>query len=71
MKILIFLLLVIGVFTRTYPVYTQCNPAWANQQLGTSSQTICQGGSLITAVAMALAGIGKNYNPGTLNTWLK
>ena len=25
----------------------------------------------MSSVAMALAGIGKNYNPGTLNTWLK
>ena len=25
----------------------------------------------MSSVAMAVAGIGKNYNPGTLNTWLK
>ena len=25
----------------------------------------------MSSVAMALAGIGKSYNPGTLNNWLK
>ena len=25
----------------------------------------------MSSVAMALSGVGKNYNPGTLNTWLK
>lgn len=24
----------------------------------------------MSSLAMGLAGIGKNYNPGTLNTWL-
>ena len=32
---------------------------------------MCQVGCLVSSVAMALAGTGHNFNPSTLNTWLK
>lgn len=57
--------------SRSYPLYKQCDDRWRNEQLGTSSNTICSAGCLMSSAAMALSGIGKNYNPSTLNTWLK
>ena len=39
--------------------------------MGTSTNTICKAGDLISCVAMGLAAIGQNQNPSTLNTWLK
>lgn len=71
MKVLIFTLLVVGILSRNYPMYKQCDPAWGSQQLGTSSQTICQAGCLMSSAAMGLSGVGRAYNPSTLNTWLK
>jgi len=68
--ILVALLLVIAA-SRTYPLYKQCDSRWANEQLGTSSNTICKAGCPMSSVSMALAGIGKNYNPSSLNAWLK
>ena len=73
MKIIIILLtIVVLALSRDYPLYKQCDPAWGKEQLGTSStNTICSAGCLMSSAAMALSGIGKNFNPSTLNTWLK
>lgn len=71
MKIAILTILVIGSLSRTYPLYRQCDPQWSNEQLGTSSNTICSDGCLMSSAAMALTGIGHNFNPSTLNQWLK
>ena len=71
MKVVIFVFLVVGVFTRTYPLYKQCDSAWKNEQLGTSSSTICSAGCLMSSASMALAGTGHSFNPSTLNAWLK
>ena len=59
------------VVARNYPMYKQCDSQWANDQLGTSSNTICKAGCLMSSAAMALAGTGHSYNPKTLNQWLK
>ena len=61
----------VAAFARNYPLYKQCDPKWANDQLGTSSNTICKAGCLMSSAAMALAGTGHSYNPQTLNQWLK
>lgn len=73
MKVLIFVLcLVVLICSRNYPMYKQCDPAWAHDQLGTSAtNTICSAGCAMSSVAMGLSGVGSNYNPGTLNQWLK
>lgn len=71
MKILILSILLAVALSRNYPMYKQCDPAWGSQQLGTSSSTICQAGCLMSSAAMALAGIGKGYNPSSLNSWLR
>lgn len=71
MKIFVFALLLALGCARNYPMYKQCDSKWGSDQLGTSSNTICKAGCLMSSVAMALAGTGKSYNPGTLNTWLK
>ncbi len=63
--------LAISVVSRSYPVYKQCDAKWGYEQLGSSPYNICQGGSVMTSAAMALAGVGQNYNPSTLNKWLK
>jgi hypothetical protein len=70
-KVLLVALLVVLAASRTYPLYKQCDSRWANEQLGTSSNTICKAGCLMSSVSMALAGVGKNYNPSSLNAWLK
>jgi hypothetical protein len=70
-KILVLVLAVALASARNYPMYKQCDSKWGNEHLGTSANTICKAGCLMSSIAMALSGIGKNYNPGTLNTWLK
>lgn len=64
-------ILVVLAASRNYPLYKQCDSKWANDQLGTSSNTICKAGCLMSSAAMALAGTGHNQNPKTLNQWLK
>ena len=71
MKILLLAFLVIVAIARNYPMYKQCDSRWANDQLGTSSKTICQAGCLMSSAAMALSGTGHSYDPKTLNNWLK
>ena len=71
LKTFVLALLVALAFGRTYPMYKQCDSRWANEQLGTSSNTICKAGCAMSSVAMGLAGTGHNYNPSTLNHWLK
>lgn len=66
-KLILSILLAFLVIGRDYPTYKQCDPRWANTMIGTSSQTICQAGCQISSVAMALSGIGKIYNPSTMN----
>lgn len=65
------LTLLVLALSRTYPMFKQCDSRWAHEQLGTSSNTICSAGCAMSSVAMGLAGVGKNYNPSTLNQWLK
>jgi len=71
LKTFLLALLVALALGRTYPMYKQCDSRWANEQLGTSSNTICKAGCTMSSAAMALAGTGHNYNPSTLNQWLK
>ena len=56
---------------RDFPHYNQCDPKWKDEKLGTSTNTICQVGALVSAAAIGLSGIGANQNPSTLNAWLK
>lgn len=70
-KILLLAAILVLSACRSYPMYKQCDSRWGSEQLGTSSNTICKAGCLMSSVAMALSGIGKGYNPGSLNTWLK
>lgn len=70
-KTLALALLVTLALSRSYPMYKQCDSQWGSQQLGTSSNTICKAGCLMSSAAMALAGTGHSYNPSTLNAWLK
>lgn len=50
--------------------YKQCDSRWANQQLGTCSQTICSAGCAMSSVAMILATKGAGQNPSSLDSWL-
>lgn len=69
---IVFALFIAFAQTRDYPMYKQCDPQWANDQLGTSPlNTICKAGCLMSSAAMALSATGNNYNPRTLNSWLK
>lgn len=71
LKTFVLALLVALALGRTYPMYKQCDARWANEQLGTSSNTICKAGCAMSSLAMGLAGTGHNYNPSSLNQWLK
>eukprot|EP01088_Endostelium_zonatum_P021568 TRINITY_DN8604_c0_g1_i1.p1 TRINITY_DN8604_c0_g1~~TRINITY_DN8604_c0_g1_i1.p1 ORF type:complete len:247 (+),score=20.55 TRINITY_DN8604_c0_g1_i1:94-741(+) len=58
-------------------MYKQCDSTWANQRIGTSTQTICQVGCAMSCVAMSLSSFGERIpktnatiTPGTLNIWL-
>lgn len=62
-----------GAFSQTW--YSQSNPTWSCNQLGTcptwtlgSCPNKSPGGCTISCIAMMTNGA---YNPGTLNTWLK
>lgn len=70
-KIIAIFLLIIAVSSRQYPLYKQCDSRWASEQLGTSPNTICSAGCLMSSASMALSAIGKNFNPSSLNKWLK
>ena len=70
-KIILICLIFALALARNYPMYKQCDSQWGNDQLGTSSNTICKAGCLMSSAAMALAGTGHSYNPKTLNQWLK
>ncbi len=59
----------------TYPLYKQCDSRWGSDRLGTSSDTICSAGCLMSSVSMVLADCGKSIGgavatPKTLNAWL-
>lgn len=69
--LLIFAILFVSALSRSYPLYKQCDSKWGTDKLGTSSNTICKVGCLMSSAAMALSGTGHSYNPKTLNTWLK
>lgn len=64
-------LILILASARTYPMYKQCDSQWGSEQMGNGGETICAYGSMLSSIAMGLTGTGHNYNPGTLNTWLK
>lgn len=70
MKTLLVAVLLTAVLARNYPMFKQCDPKWGSERLGTSSNTICSAGCLMSSVSMALAGTGHDYNPSTLNAWL-
>ena len=71
----IFALATIAVAATAYPLYKQCDSKWGSDRLGTSSNTICKAGCLMSSVSMVLADCGKTISgatstPKTLNTWL-
>jgi len=69
--ILTLALIVVLINAKTFPMFKQCDPAWRNDQLGTSSNTICSAGCLMSSVSMALAGtVRPDINPSILNKWL-
>jgi hypothetical protein len=70
-KVILLTILASGVLGITFPLYNQCDSRWGQDQLGTSSKTICSSGCLVSSAAMALYGVGNtSINPGTLNKWL-
>ena len=54
--------------TITYSILKQCDPAWRNDQLGTSRNKICSDGCLMSSALMALVGTVKlDITPAILN----
>ena len=66
----------LAVIGSSYPLYKQCDSRWGSDKLGTSGQTICQAGCLMSSVAMVIADCGRSIGgaqatPKTLNTFLR
>ncbi len=62
------------VAVKSIPFFSQRNPSWSSQLLGTSSVTIGTAGCALTASVMLLKFKNPSngaINPGTVNTWLK
>jgi len=51
-------------------LYSQLDPRWKNQKLGSSNVTLGGYGCLVTTMAMLACYYGKNETPATLDTWL-
>ena len=56
-------------FTPVY--YSQKDPEWANDKLGSGPTTLGYEGCAVTSVAMLLSGYGHHETPKSLNNWLK
>ena len=74
-KILTLILAVTAMTSTAYPLFKQCDSRWASQMLGTSANTICKAGCLMSSVSMVLNDCkksidGSSANPQTLNRWL-
>lgn len=54
----------------TPTMFSQRDPQWAADQLGTGTLTIGRAGCLLTCVASVLADCGVGTDPGRLNAWL-
>lgn len=54
----------------SWAAYKQCDSRWANDHLGTSSNTICSAGCAMSSLAMYLTTRGHSFTPKTLNEWL-
>jgi len=71
LKIASLFILVALTLTLNYPLFKQCDAKWASERLGTSPNTICSAGCLMSSAAMALNTAGNNQiNPSSLNKWL-
>ena len=73
--LLLCLLTLWSPLTLSYPVFKQCDGIWALDQLGTSSETICDAGCLMSSIAMILSDCNRTVDaqdasPRTLNAWL-
>ena len=55
----------------TFASYKQCDSRWKDEQLGTSSNTICSAGCAMSSLAMYLSSRGHAMSPHDLNQWLK
>jgi len=51
-------------------IYSQLDPKWEYQKLGTSSVTLGGFGCLVSVMAMVACYYGKKETPATLDTWL-
>lgn len=65
---------------RSYPLFKQCDPAWGNDEMGTTGNgersNICGEGCAMSSTSMALNGLGITIdgisaNPQSLNAWLE
>ena len=54
-----------------FAAYKQCDSRWKDEELGTSSQTICSAGCAMSSVAMYVTTRGHSVTPHDLNQWLK
>ncbi|CAD8190908.1 unnamed protein product [Paramecium pentaurelia] len=74
-KIIAILFVICIANARQYTLYKQCDSAWANDQLGTSANTICRAGCLISSIAMMLHTYSVvtdgTTTPKIMNAWLR
>ena len=61
----------LGAGAAQWAYYSQCDPTWANQELGWCSEyTICTAGCAMTSAAMMLTTKGVGLDPSGLDIWL-
>ena len=54
----------------SFPYYSQADPRWSNERIGQSTQTIGTSGSVVSCIAMLVAGFGnERSNPSTINNF--
>ena len=74
-KICALALICVATVQAGYPLYKQCDSRWGSDRLGSSSNTVCSAGCLMSSVSMVLNGCGRTISgaaatPKTLNNYL-
>ena len=59
-----------GAVILTVPFYSQCDPAWGEDGLGTCPYSMCSQGCAVTSSAMLYQYYGGDLDPGELNACL-
>ena len=68
--VLAFVVFVVQAEPLYFPDWKQCYYVWAKDVMGTSNETLCTKGDLVTCYSIYLAARGIPHNPRSINAWL-